>query len=309
MAFESDPLAERQTKLPFWKTIGRSYSVFFNNIGSAFRVTWLWLLVTGVVAGASCYAQMDALRVLFERTPSLGTAPALPSKFSVLALLPGALMLVGGASCAVMWHRFLLLAEKPGLSGSNVGSGRLWRYVWTGILILLIVALFALPLGGGVTYLIMQGQQHTKNPVVAGSVIGVVVLWLCGVLVIVRLAPLLPARAVGNDTVTFRQMWAATKGNSWRLFGGCIMTLIPPLALLQILFGHAILSKLAPTPGQAFHLSQDAMIEMIVFQTVGAVYGLFASLIMIGFLSFSYQYFFGGPNLAVPESRDAFGPR
>ncbi len=135
------------------------------------------------------------------------------------------------------------------------------------------------------------------------AVIGMVALWVCSALLIMRLTPLLPARAIGDNALTFRQTWAATKGNSWRFFWGCFLTLIPPLALLQIPFGHSLLSKLAPIPGQPFQLSQGAMTEMIVFQTCGAVLGVFAGLIMVGFFSFSYLHFFGASELPSRNER------
>ncbi len=150
MAPEGDLSREVKPKLPFWKTVGRSYSVFFSNIGTAVRGAWLWAVVIGAVAAVTSYVQFDAVRAFLETQPSPSTMPALPAKVQIISLFLNVVMLVGGASCAVMWHRFLLLAENPGLSGSNIASSYVWRYVWTLILILLIVVLVGSLFGAGV---------------------------------------------------------------------------------------------------------------------------------------------------------------
>lgn len=294
MAASNDLLTERATKLPFWKTVGRSYSVFFRNIATALRGTWLLLLLTGAVSAAVAYVQFGALR-LFLEGPQPPGAPTIPLDARLLVLTLNAFVIVGGASCAVMWHRFLLLGERPALSGSNIASGYDWRYVWTIILIMASAILLALPIGAGAAFLAVHGQVNPHDPLLSAAMIAAIIVSFCAILVAARLALLLPARAIGDHVVTFRRIWAATKGNSWRLFWGCALTFFPPVSVLQILFGQSILTKLAPIPGHAFRVSQEAFTEIVASQAVGAIFTLFSSLVMIGFLSFSYQFFFASP--------------
>src|SRR5205085_445248 len=54
-----------------------------------------------------------------------------------------------------------------------------------------------------------------------------------GTAVAFRLTLLLPARAVGNTGLTFKQAWNRTRGNVWRLFWGIVVTTLPALLIAQ----------------------------------------------------------------------------
>src|ERR1700675_1808838 len=59
-------------------------------------------------------------------------------------------------------------------------------------------------------------------------------LWLAGLAVTLRLSLLLPARAVGDLDLTFKETWKRTSGNTWRIFWGIPACTIPPILALQL---------------------------------------------------------------------------
>jgi hypothetical protein len=166
----------------------------------------------------------------------------------------------------------------------------------------LLVGLLGLPISLAAAYLASRGPVASSGIFLVAAM-GYFVFGFSLILVATRLLPIFPARAIQNNAVTVREMWAATSGNSWRLFWGCFLTIIPPLSVLQILFGRRILSNLSPSPGGGLHLTDEAIREMAFFQGAGVAYALLASLIFFGFLSFAYQHFLfrsdvDGANLA-----------
>ncbi|WP_441236867.1 hypothetical protein [Bradyrhizobium sp. 930_D9_N1_4] len=110
-----------------------------------------------------------------------------------------------------------------------------------------------------------------------------------------RLTLLLPARAVGNTRLTFKQAWNRTQGNVWRLLGGIFATTIPPILIIQIAF---LLRFGLPHP--ALQRGPELAAEMTAVNTVVAVYYLLILPIGVGFLSHAYRHFFEAP-LELPE--------
>ncbi len=41
---------DKPAKLPVWKTISEAYAAFFENLASVLKITWLWLIVLGLLA-------------------------------------------------------------------------------------------------------------------------------------------------------------------------------------------------------------------------------------------------------------------
>jgi membrane-anchored glycerophosphoryl diester phosphodiesterase (GDPDase) len=115
----------------------------------------------------------------------------------------------------------------------------------------------------------------------------VLVLAAVGFAVAFRLSLLLPARAVGDLSITFKQAWLRTRGNTWRLFWGIALATVPPLLLVQIAF----LTMLGfPTPDN--FAGQEFVAQMTITSTVTVIYDLLTLPIGIGFLSHAYRHFF-----------------
>src|ERR1700744_2338315 len=126
-------------KVPLGHTIGLAYSTYFANFASVLRTCWLWLIVIAVPTGLASWQEWSWMSAAITNIKP-GQPPALPKSGEMAALLYAsqALLLFAGASIAVAWHRLMILNEPPGLSGSNVTTKTLWRYVGMGIAILAI---------------------------------------------------------------------------------------------------------------------------------------------------------------------------
>jgi hypothetical protein len=218
-----------------------------------------------------------------------------PTEMAVLLSLDNIGLLLAGVSIAVAWHRLMILDERPGFSGSNVATKNLWRYVAMAIAIFLInflpVAVVMLP-----QFYFLGPLKAGGNPPPPGffAVIPLMfVLGAVGIAVAFRLSLLLPAQAIGNSSITFKQTWRRTRGNTWRLFWGIVLTTIPPLLLMQIAFlttmGTAIPANLTNLASAEF------VTRMTVTSTVSVIYYLLILPIGIGFLSHAYRHFFQAP--------------
>ncbi len=289
---------ETRLKLPVWQTVGRAYKAFFENFGSVIRLSWIWLLV---FAAFTAYA-FDQQWALMSSLSNKGAPPTditlhhIPWRFQTVWILQYVLGIVGGASMAVAWHRFLILGERPAASGMNATTPPVRHYIVTGILIVLTSALPILP--------VVLTLFATMNPFVSpaptaindhGPMVAVIVvlfligwtLWLLG---LTRLALLLPARAVGNDRLTFSQCWKLTRGNAWRIGFGCFLTVIPPLLLAQMVFARIMFAGVLQGPTAFATPTSPLFLSTMAALTA---YSMLVAIIMIGFLSYAYLHFFG----------------
>ncbi len=94
-------------------------------------------------------------------------------------------------------------------------------------------------------------------------------------------------RRIGDQGLTIKQAWHRTRGNTWRLIWGLLVTTMPPLIIAQI--GFVMLMGL-PNPMRL--ASEDFVARMTVTSTVFSVYYLLIVPIGIGFLSHAYKHFF-----------------
>jgi hypothetical protein len=283
-------------KLPFWDAVSLAYSTYFLHFIDALRASWLWLIVGSVLTGFASWQQWSWMATAMANLKP-GHPPQMPkpTEMAVLLSLDNIGLLLAGVSIAVAWHRLMILDEHPGFSGSNVATKNLWRYVAMAIAIFLINFL---PVG-----VVMLPQFYFLGPLKAGgnppppgffAVIPLMfVLGAVGIAVAFRLSLLLPAQAIGNSSITFKQTWRRTRGNTWRLFWGIVLTTIPPLLLMQIAFlttmGTAIPANLTNLASAEF------VTRMTVTSTVSVIYYLLILPIGIGFLSHAYRHFFQAP--------------
>jgi hypothetical protein len=280
-------------KLPFRDAVSLAYSTYFLHFIDALRASWLWLIVGSVLTGFASWQQWSWMATAIANLEP-GHPPQMPkpTEMAVLLSLDNIGLLLAGVSIAVAWHRLMILDERPGFSGSNVATKNLWRYVAMAIAIFLIdflpAAVVMLPL-----FYFLGPLKAGGNPPPPGFFAAIpLVLVLCavGIAVAFRLSLLLPAQAIGNSSITFKQTWRRTRGNTWRLFWGIVLTTIPPLLLMQIAFlttmGTAIPANLA---------SAEFVTRMTVTSTVSVIYYLLILPIGIGFLSHAYRHFFQAP--------------
>jgi hypothetical protein len=301
------PVADHQDasipKLPLWRTICRAYSIYFDNFLDVLRASWLCIAVAVPLLMITQWIQLSwALKVAADirrgLPPQMPFFPlSAPIGMTVLVYAAGSLALLAGVSIAVAWHRHIILGERPRLSGSNVATISFWRYVVVGLAIFLIafVPLLILLL---IAFLLLAsfaaagGPYHPPEfPILWFSLF--LLLYLVAMVIMLRLILLLPARAAGNWSPTFRDSWNRTRGNTWRLFWGLVACIVPPGLLIQIVSLIIFAFNGVPGPARIGVPIDDVFVTR--FTAIGAVLWAFYLLttpIAVGFLSFSYLHFF-----------------
>jgi hypothetical protein len=264
-------------KLPFWRTIGLSYSFYFEHLGDALRISWLWMLIFIPLTAVASWLQTSWFSETVANMRS-GKTPEMPIELTIFTNVSTLAELLAGCSIAVAWHRLLLLDEHPGLSGGNVISRRLWRYVGMGIAILLIPGLPAFAIIGAISLWGSTGS-NPAIPILA------LIAYLAAAFVTVRLCLLLPARAVDDTNLTFKQMWGFSRGNAWRIFWGLLACSVPPLILAQI-----ALLVLGVYPNATALMNGEIPKTIIVFGAIFSGYYLLTLPISIGFLSHAFRF-------------------
>jgi hypothetical protein len=272
-------------QLPFWRTVGLSYSSYFHHFIDALRASWLWLAVAG---GFPVLANWQHWSGISEVMANLATGEdsLMPASAAGLVLygVEYLLLWLAGVSIAVAWHRLMILNEQPGFSGGNVGTKSLWRYVAVGVALFLILFL---PMAAIIPlkFFLQPASASASQEFSPLRLLGLVAVYVLAVPAMLRLSLLLPAQAIGDTGLTWSQTWSRTRGNAWRLIWGSLLTSLPP-GLLQIVFLFLIRPEL---PSEAF--AADVIVTMT---------DLLFLPIWIGFLSHAYRHFFQAP-LQLPE--------
>jgi hypothetical protein len=282
-------------KLPLGRAIGLAYTAYFHHFIDALRTSWLWLVVVGALTGFASWQQFSWMATLLARAPrgmppKTLTVPPEPIEAVLLMNLSQVLVLFAGVSIAVAWHRLIILGEHPRFSASNVASKNLWHYIGVGLVIILIMALPLVLIFAPMIYFIPKAAGGTPPPTWFFALIPVFMLLYCAAMAIMlRLSLLLPARAIGDVDLTFKQTWNRSRGNTWRMFWGIAACTLPPLLLAQIVYLATIGFPIPTTFG-----SEDFAARMTANSVVFMVYYLLILPIGIGFLSHAYRHFFQG---------------
>lgn len=302
MSVDFDPSNPPYPKLPLWRTISLSYSTYFQYFIDALRASWLWLIVVAAITGILSWSQWSWMSTVMAATKP-GSPPPFPEHtphppgITALVGLEDIVLTLAGVSIAVAWHRLLILGEHPGFSGSNVATKSLWRYIGIGLAIALIVVLPIIAIIFPTFYFVVSAQHPMPGPPRAALTLLILVLfviYLVATAVMLRLTLLLPARAAGNVSLTFRQTWNRTRGNTWRLFWGILATTLPPLVLPIFLMRIG-------APNVAVNGGSDFVRQMTATSMFWVIYYLLMLPIGIGFLSHAYRHFFrteSGPALS-----------
>jgi hypothetical protein len=285
-------MSHLEPKLPLRRTIRLAYATYFQHFIDALRTSWLWLVVVGALTGFASWQQWSWMATLMGRAPRgmpprTLTQPSEPIEAVLLMNLDHVLVLFAGVSIAVTWHRLIILGEQPGFSASNVTSKNLWRYIGVGLAIILVMALPLALIVVPMIYFIPK-PGGTPPPTWFFALIPVFMLLYCvGMAMMLRLSLLLPARAIGDLDLTFKQTWNRSRGNTWRMFWGIAASTFPALLLAQIVYLATIGFPIPTTFG-----SEDFAARMTANSVVFVVYYLLILPIGIGFLSHAYRHFF-----------------
>jgi len=264
----SDP---RPSKLPLRRTIQLAYTTFFDHFADVLRISWVWLVACALLSAMSSWLKIS-LAVDILRSGIVQYTPVVSWVIDSVFLIA---FLLAGVSIAVAWHRVLILHEPPPPSGSNIASGRVWRYLGMALLITLLASIPGLAVIA-LVFLTSWG----------GLVIGVFVILVLAMLIGGRLSVLLPSQAVDDRPLTLTEAWQLTRGNSWRLFWGYVACALPPLVLAQLVL--LFVARLLP--------GASDLALVIAMAAIGVLYTLYYMLVLpiaIGFLSHAYRHFSG----------------
>lgn len=282
-------------KLPLWNVIKLSYSTYFANFIDVLRIVWLWMLLLiplfSVLISLETSWISRAFTNLHVQPGVLPQALAPPIELTVASHLSNLLLAVCGVSIAVAWHRKIILGERPGISGSNIASRSFWRYILTGIIIVLISILPPLLIVFTVllsSWLLFSSGSAALSPLLTLLFPFAFVFYFIVMAITLRLSLLLPARAVGNVELSIREALKATHWNTWRLFWGLVACSLPPILLAPAAFWLIVgLPEPESFPNPAFTA------RFAAFGSLTEIYYLLMLPIAIGFLSHAYQHFFG----------------
>jgi hypothetical protein len=207
--------------LPVGQTVRHIFSSTFNNLGFALRAQWPWMVIvacvfafTGAVAPEFFDQDTKQLETFFEIHPERA------GMFFLAMLLCVIVGMLAFSSCAVAWHRYVLLDEVPkGLAKLRV-DGTVWRYLGNLILISLILLLVIIPLALMSAILFELGTVFSIIVFLAYSIVVVMPI-------LYRLSIKLPAIALGRHDFKMRDALSATSDNWWQIIGvGLVVSIL-----------------------------------------------------------------------------------
>jgi hypothetical protein len=270
------------SKLPLWRTIGRAYALWGENLPDLARVCWLWMLLMAPVFAFLAWWQaphaMEILQAVRFGQPFADPNPLL----TMLGQIVGRVVALPAlASIGVAWHRLLLKNEHPGagvylrLDGIVVGYAVL--AFWVGLITM------------APGYISLMFQIATGTSVSAGEPDAFGVRFLAGVVtitaffVVARLSLVLPGKALGRDDITFGAAWRVSKGNTWRMLWAYFFCILP----LMVLNGAMSYWLFQPD-----HDRTALTLAPLAISLLSIPLGM----ISIGMLSLSYRHFFERPS-------------
>jgi len=265
-------------KLPLWRTIGQSYAIWFKNLPELVRIARIWILVMAPIVGLFMWWQAPAMIDLMQNART-GKLDPNPGMTTLMQAINSIILLPMLSSIAVAWHRLLLRDEHvsgPYLRFDSVVIGY-------AVLFFLIALLFSVPQYLSQIYAALTqppGATEISPGALAVTLISSI-LTLIAMFFACRLFVVLPAKALGRD-ISFGTAWTATRKNSWRLFWGYMLSLLP-LAVIAGGIGYWI-AIAQPSRGVAASIWTILTLLWALFGMVG-----------VGFLSLSYRHFFERP--------------
>ena len=296
-------------KLPVFRSVSEVFSGvtrhYFELIGVA-AFPLLAMLVVTVVGGAVLWQSgladwyMEMLRQPVGSTAQ--TAPPVSGGSGLLIVLLAIVVMLLFAACAVRWHRFVLLGERPGAGGAPLVTwrGEDGRYVIT-ILKLSLVMIFAMirVVAGSVIADYLTNGGGGSGPGALGGLLFIGVFFLL-MLLFVRISIALPDAALGGRG-SVRVTFERTEGNSWRLLGYNILV---QLALMVVSLIYGLLATLIL--GSVFADSTNGA-AMLTSALLNIPIYLYSSMIGVTMLSVAYREIVGlpdgeGPTGAEPAS-------
>jgi hypothetical protein len=265
-------------RLPVLAAFQHVWATVFSNAGAAFRLSWPWLLVVGLMG-----LFLVAISPTQSETPAISTSESQNIAAFFLAIF---VFMLAFASIAVNWHRYVLLDEMPKGSKFLRIDGLVWRYLGNLLLILLIVAVpFGIAVGiysgsMDVSDLLDSngGLSPTSLPLLAIAFF--LTIMVAVNIIIYRLSIKLPAVALGRRDYGVTKAWDDSKGNALPILGFAFLVYLS-LTIPERILDWASESLASP-------LGILGAIQLVV---VGVVFQWFALIVGISALTSLYGFF------------------
>ena len=287
-------------KLPLMRTLWLTSTDYFHYFGDVCRLAGPWILLLAVIAGAANAFKWSWAAWIFERFKAgnlqhAGIYPLISMSLYLVILL---LMVLACIDVAVAWHRRILLSERPGWPGRCFAANRGWQYLALSLLLGCTAVLPAVIVLAAASADFDASLPEFELSPIWDEVIGVCIALAAlamGPAFFVRLALVLPARAVDDTELPLLQSWKATRGSTWRLLVGSGCAIVIPSLFAQ--FVHYLLGTdpLQQTLGDLFDkeaFPKGEWREAAGLQLAVAL-GLLTLPFFIGFLSHSYRHLAG----------------
>jgi hypothetical protein len=155
-----------------------------------------------------------------------------------------------------------------------------------GFLIGLLLALVLTPF--------VSGLHLTSFSVFLVPALVTAALYIVAVAIVLRLCPLLPARAIGDRGRTVAETWRRTRGNTWRIFWGLLACTLPLMMLVQFIFRIAV-----GNPALQLLANGAPPTRIVVASVINIVTYLLTWPIAVSFLSLAYIHFFRRDQVGV----------
>lgn len=255
-------------KLAFWDTVNGAYRFVAGHPLMVLRTGWLYLI-------------LNALDVALRRGESL--TPLLRAiAFAIAILLIGA---------SIAWHIALLraiLLDEHSWAAALQFRRRHWRLLGVGVLLFLML----LPIVA-VAGVIGFAAFHAGGPVAAAIFVVFAAVGLVALTVIAcRLYLLGPAIATDDPAKAIRAAWRRGRGNSWRLFFGDVLMIVPAVIVAGLIGGGGGLLVFVATHGDlsfAEWLAQLSFASRLALGVTQGVVQLVVSAFNVTFYAIAYR--------------------
>lgn len=197
-----DPIARRS--LPPMSAVEFAIENTFRHFFFGLRLAILWAIIL-VPFLAACWF------VAFQN--GMPDFKALPPQAIAVFAVTGAVALLATFSIAVNWHRRLVLGASPKRFGWVSLGGKVWRYLFAFLFILVVLAVYG-GIGAGIMLKGVPALEPQMGP--AAKPVGIALAVLFGLSALFtwfRLSTLLPAIAVADKTYTLKTAWRASRNN------------------------------------------------------------------------------------------------
>lgn len=241
--------------LPVGAAFSHSVNSTINNLKFAFHVSWPWMIALLPVSVISnVYFQLNPIDPRTMPPPSTGLLLFALSVFEI----------IGFASIAVAWHRYILKDEMPqGIAQRLRMDSVVWRYVGNTILVWLrlfgMILLGYLPFILGIVLMAVSKVLGGIVLAVTGVAFLVYLVWIIGAAG--RWSVKLVGVALGREDFRMKDAWTATDGSHWQIVG---LYVLFALCLIGVGFAFLGVTYAAATSGNLLFLIIIMAIQTVI---------------------------------------------